>query len=139
LPIVARLADVWNGEGHAATYARKSALLDELCTRLDRDPASLRRTVGLPPPLIRTDRAAAVAEQTERLARHGLSPDAARAASEASPFVGTVDGVAAALVAYADAGAGEVIFDWPAPADAETLEALAGPVRATLALPDEGH
>jgi alkanesulfonate monooxygenase SsuD/methylene tetrahydromethanopterin reductase-like flavin-dependent oxidoreductase (luciferase family) len=133
LPIVALVADMWNGEGDPATYARKSALLDELCRGLGRDPASIHRTVGLPPPLIRDDPQEAVALQAERLVRHGLSPDDARAASRASPLVGTVDVVLATLRAYAAAGAMEAIFDWPAPADAPTLDSLAGPVRAGLA------
>jgi len=33
---------------------------------------------------------------------------------------------------YASAGAEEVVFDWPTPADDETLLALAGPIRDAL-------
>jgi alkanesulfonate monooxygenase SsuD/methylene tetrahydromethanopterin reductase-like flavin-dependent oxidoreductase (luciferase family) len=132
LPIVAALADIWNGEGDVETYARKSARLDELCRGLGRDPGSLRRTVGLPPPLVRHDREEAVALQADRLARHGLAAEAAWAAAEASPFVGPMADVVAGLRAYAAAGASEVIFDWPPPADEPTLEALAGPVRDAL-------
>lgn len=133
LPLVARVADAWNGEGEPGVFARKSALLDELCRAEGREPAAVRRTVGLPPPLIRDDRLEAVIELTARLVRHGLDSEAARAASEGSPLVGDVDRVADRLRAYAAAGAEEVIFDWPAPGDEETLEALAGPVRERLA------
>jgi alkanesulfonate monooxygenase SsuD/methylene tetrahydromethanopterin reductase-like flavin-dependent oxidoreductase (luciferase family) len=133
LPIVAALADIWNGEGDPETYARRSALLDELCRAGGRDPASLRRTVGLPPPLIRADREEAVAEQVGRLVRHGLTPELARAAGEASPIVGRAEDVVRTLEAYVAAGAAEAIFDWPLPSDEPTLEALAGPVRAALA------
>jgi alkanesulfonate monooxygenase SsuD/methylene tetrahydromethanopterin reductase-like flavin-dependent oxidoreductase (luciferase family) len=133
LPIVARLADIWNGEGDPETFARRSALLDELCRDLGRDPASLRRTVGLPPPLVRDDRVEAVTHLADRLMRHGLGAEAARAASETSPLVGTVEDVVAILLAYEEAGAWEVIFDWPPQGDEVTLAALAGPVRAGLA------
>ena len=60
LPIVARCADIWNGEGEPDTFARKSAVLDELCRSEGREPSSIERTVGLPPPLIRADRTEAV-------------------------------------------------------------------------------
>jgi alkanesulfonate monooxygenase SsuD/methylene tetrahydromethanopterin reductase-like flavin-dependent oxidoreductase (luciferase family) len=132
LPIVARYADAWNGEGDPATYAHKNAVLDELCRAAGREPASIVRTVGLPPPLIRPDRADAAAVLAASLVRHGLGrPEAAAAAFE-SPLVGPVDEVAAALAAYGAAGASEVIFDWPSPADEATLVALAGPVREAL-------
>jgi len=133
LPIVAAVADIWNGEGDPETYARKSAVLDGLCRARGREPSSVRRTVGLPPPLIRDDRAEAVAELEQQLVRHGLAPDAARSASELSPFVGDIGQVVAQLRAYRAAGATEVIFDWPLPADETTLLALTGPVRSRLA------
>jgi alkanesulfonate monooxygenase SsuD/methylene tetrahydromethanopterin reductase-like flavin-dependent oxidoreductase (luciferase family) len=132
LPIVARFADMWNGEGDPDTYARKSALLDELCRASGRDAASVVRTVGLPPPLIRADRAEAVAELAERLTRHGLDGRDAIGAAEGSPLVGPVEQVAAHLGRYAAAGASEAIFDWPPPPDDETLVPLAGPVRDAL-------
>ena len=126
-------ADIWNGEGDPAIYAHKSALLDELCRQQGRPGGSIRRTVGLPPPLIREDRDEAVLELSRRLTQHGSAPEAARAASLASPLVGSVRSVTDRLLAYHAAGAEEVIFDWPAPADEATLEALIGPVREGLA------
>lgn len=138
LPLVARVADVWNGEGDPETYARKSRLLDDLCRASGRQPASVHRTVGLPPPLIREDRDEAVAALADRLIRHGLAPDAARTASETSPLVGSIEQVVAHLRSYEVAGAREIIFDWPSPADEATLQALAGPVRAGLAPAGEG-
>jgi alkanesulfonate monooxygenase SsuD/methylene tetrahydromethanopterin reductase-like flavin-dependent oxidoreductase (luciferase family) len=133
LPLVARHADAWNGEGDPETYARKSALLDGLCRAAGRDPGSVRRTVGLPPPLVRARRSDAVAVLAGLLERHGLPGADARAAAESSPLVGTVDAVAARLREYRAAGAVEVMFDWPLPSDDETLVALAGPVREALA------
>ena len=132
LPLVARYADMWNGEGDPDTYARKSALLDELCRQQGRDPGSIVRTVGCPPPLIRDDRSEAEALLAERLVRHGLDKDDAHEAVVASPFVGPLEGVASHLARYVEAGASEVIFDWPWPPDEDTLVALAGPVREEI-------
>lgn len=132
LPLVARHADIWNGEGDPATFARKSALLDELCLAAGRDPTSIERTVGLPPPLIRPTRKAAVAALADLLERHGLRAGEALAAAEGSALVGSAGQVAERLLEYARAGAREAIFDWPTPPDEATLEALAGPVRDTL-------
>ena len=47
LPIVARHADVWHCSGPPSVLAAKSRVLDELCERSDRDPASLRRAASL--------------------------------------------------------------------------------------------
>ncbi len=53
-----------------------------------------------------------------------------------SPFAGPVQSVVAELQRYRKAGLGAVIFDWPAPFDRPTLEALAGPVRSALEVAD---
>ena len=133
LPIVARYADIWNGEGDPDTFAHKSEVLSERCRELGRDPATVRRTVGLPPPLIRERRTDAVDALAMLLARHGLPATGARNAAESSPLVGTPEQIAGRLRDYQAAGATEVMFDWPLPSDDGTLEALAGPVRALLA------
>ncbi len=125
LRIVASHADAWNGEGDPATWAHKSAVLDEHCAVVGRDPAAIRRTVGLPPASIRRSHGEAVGALAERLVHNGLSPDEARAAAAASPLAGTADEVEASLRAFAQAGAGEAIIDWPAPFDDQTLDALA--------------
>jgi alkanesulfonate monooxygenase SsuD/methylene tetrahydromethanopterin reductase-like flavin-dependent oxidoreductase (luciferase family) len=39
LRIVARDADIWNGEGDPATFAHKSAVLDAHCAEIGRDPS----------------------------------------------------------------------------------------------------
>jgi alkanesulfonate monooxygenase SsuD/methylene tetrahydromethanopterin reductase-like flavin-dependent oxidoreductase (luciferase family) len=132
LAIVARYADAWNGEGDPATYARKNGVLDAHCAAVGRDPAAIRRTVGLPPPMVRPDADEARAGLAATFRRHGWPADDAHAAAAAAPCAGTVDDVVAALAAYRDAGAEEAFFDWPAPFDAETLDALAGPVRTLL-------
>jgi alkanesulfonate monooxygenase SsuD/methylene tetrahydromethanopterin reductase-like flavin-dependent oxidoreductase (luciferase family) len=132
LPIVARCADIWNGEGDPETFARKSALLGALCRARGREPGAVERTVGLPPPLIRAHRTEAVTALAGRLVRHGLAESDAITAAEGSALVGSVADVAVTLARYAQAGASEVIFDWPPPADEATLVALAGPVRDTV-------
>jgi alkanesulfonate monooxygenase SsuD/methylene tetrahydromethanopterin reductase-like flavin-dependent oxidoreductase (luciferase family) len=135
LPVVARFADEWNGEGDPDAYARKNALLDELCAAAGREPTTVARSVGLPPVCIRDTRDEAIAVLASILGRHQPEPDAAVAWAAASPFATTEAGAIELLGAYRDAGAGEVMFDWPAPFDGETLERLAGPVRAALAAP----
>jgi alkanesulfonate monooxygenase SsuD/methylene tetrahydromethanopterin reductase-like flavin-dependent oxidoreductase (luciferase family) len=124
LRIVARLADTWNGEGDPAAWGRKNRVLDDHCAAVGRNPASVRRTVGLPPASIRPTRRAAVQALVERLRANGLAKDEAVAAARASPVAGTADEVATALRAYAEAGAAEALIDWPAPFDDETLVAL---------------
>jgi alkanesulfonate monooxygenase SsuD/methylene tetrahydromethanopterin reductase-like flavin-dependent oxidoreductase (luciferase family) len=126
LRIVAAHADVWNGEGDVETWARKSRVLDGHCAAVGRDPAAIRRTVGLPPASIRARRADAVASLASRLRANGLDRDEAAASAAASPLAGTADEVADALAGYASAGAVEALVDWPAPSDEETLDSLAG-------------
>lgn len=125
LRIVARCADIWNGEGDLATWTHRNAVLDGHCAAVGRDPAEIRRTVGLPPASVRPSREAAVAALADRLRANGLDADEARTDAEASPMAGTLDEVAGHLRAYAAAGAAEVLIDWPAPFDDQTLAALA--------------
>lgn len=133
LRIVAEHADIWNADQDSPeSFRRRSEILDEHCRAVGRDPGSIERTAGLPAPCIRRTRQAAVEALTEIL-RHQAMPHAAalKMASD-SPFAGPVETVVAELRRYRDAGLGAVMFDWPAPFDLPTLEALAGPVRAAL-------
>ena len=125
LRIVARDADIWNGEGDPETFARKSAVLDERCAEIGRDPTMIRRTVGVPPICIRDDRAAAVGALAAILASHGVEAEDARGWAESSPLADTAEVIAGHLRAWRAAGAEEAIVDWPAPSDDETLERLA--------------
>lgn len=50
LRLVAAHADIWNGFGPVDTFVRKSEVLDEWCERLNRDPASIERSVLLNAP-----------------------------------------------------------------------------------------
>jgi len=134
LRIVARHADAWSADGgDPESLARKGAVLDAHCRAEGRDPASIRRTAGQPPALVRPTRDEAVATLAEILSGHGMPWTMALSTAFASPFVGTVDEVVAALRAVRAAGIEEVMFDLPLPLDRPTLEALAGPVRKRLA------
>jgi alkanesulfonate monooxygenase SsuD/methylene tetrahydromethanopterin reductase-like flavin-dependent oxidoreductase (luciferase family) len=132
LAVVARYADVWNGEGDPAAIARKIAVLAEHCRAAGRDPREIRITVGLPTPCVRARRADALTALASTYEHHGLAPAAALAAAETSPCVGTVDEVVSILRAYADIGVSEVIFDTPHPLDRATLKDLSGPIRERL-------
>lgn len=47
LPLVAKHADVWHTFGDLETYARKSALLDDLAVAEGRDPSAITRAASL--------------------------------------------------------------------------------------------
>jgi alkanesulfonate monooxygenase SsuD/methylene tetrahydromethanopterin reductase-like flavin-dependent oxidoreductase (luciferase family) len=133
LRIVARDADIWNGEGSPELYAHKNSVLDARCAEIGRDPGEIRRTVGLPPVLIRRSRADAVNALTQILARYGGSAEQARAWAESTPLANTQDEVVRQLRAWRAAGAEEAVIDLPSPIDEETFELLAGLVRERLA------
>jgi len=50
LRIVAEHADIWNGMGDPDTLAHKNQVLDEWCTKADRDPAAIERSAVLMEP-----------------------------------------------------------------------------------------
>jgi alkanesulfonate monooxygenase SsuD/methylene tetrahydromethanopterin reductase-like flavin-dependent oxidoreductase (luciferase family) len=127
LRIVARFADWWNGDGNdPATFARLNGVLDDHCRAIGRDPAAIRRTVSQPPPMVRPTVRAARRDLAAILVHHGLAPDVARDSAAASPYAGPISALSDRLAAIADAGATLAIFDWMAPYDPATLEALAG-------------
>jgi alkanesulfonate monooxygenase SsuD/methylene tetrahydromethanopterin reductase-like flavin-dependent oxidoreductase (luciferase family) len=132
LRIVARDADIWNGEGDPATYARRNQILDEHCAVVGRDPSEIRRTVGIPPVCIRASRDAAVEALAAILTRQGGGADA-RAWAASSPLANTEAEVVRLLRAWHAAGAEEAIADLPTPIDDLTFERLVGPIRQQLA------
>ena len=132
LRIVARDADIWNGDGDPTAFARRNRILDDHCAEIGRDPSAIRRTVGVPPVCIRDSRDGAVEALTGILAQQGGSPADARAWAESSPLADTEEVVAGLLRAWHEAGAEEAIADLPWPHDDETLERLAGSVQARL-------
>ncbi len=132
LRIVARDADIWNGEGDPEAYARKSGILTEHCAAIGRDPATIRRTVGVPPVCLRDTRDGAVEALAAILAHHSGDAAQARAWAESSPLADTDEAVAAHFRAWRAGGAEEAVVDLPARIDAETFERLAGRVRERL-------
>jgi F420-dependent oxidoreductase-like protein len=126
LRIVARYADWWNGDGDdPAAFARRNRILDEHCEAIGRDPLSIRRTVGQPPPMVRSSTSRARRDLAAVLVRHGMPAAVAPETITANPYAGPVSAVGDRLAAMAEAGASLVIFDWMAPFDPETLDALA--------------
>lgn len=47
LRLVAEYADAWNTFGPPENFARKSAILDDWCSKVGRDPATIERTVAV--------------------------------------------------------------------------------------------
>jgi probable F420-dependent oxidoreductase len=47
LRLVARYADAWNTFGPPENFAHKSAVLDQWCAKVGRDPSEIERTVGI--------------------------------------------------------------------------------------------
>jgi alkanesulfonate monooxygenase SsuD/methylene tetrahydromethanopterin reductase-like flavin-dependent oxidoreductase (luciferase family) len=126
LKIVARFADWWNADGDdPAAFAALNDILDEHCVAVGRDPTEIRRTIGQPPPLIRASTQEARRDLAEIFVAHGMPPQVAREVAEADPYAGTRSAVVDRLAAFAEAGASLVVFDWPAPFDPATQEALA--------------
>ena len=125
LPVVARYADWWNGEGAAEEIARNNAIIDQHCQAAGRRPTDIFRTVGISPPLIRDSWSEAEEAMMETLAGHGVPPSEARRSTAASDVVGPPDQVSEALARYARAGAAQLVFDWPPPFDEQTLDAPA--------------
>ena len=133
LRIVARDADIWNGEGDPELFAHKSAVLDAHCAEIGRDPSTIRRTVGVQPVCIRDTREAAIDALAAILAAQGGDRATARAWAASSPLADTQDAVIRLFRAWRAAGAEEAVIDLPTPLDDETIERLAGPVRERLA------
>lgn len=133
LRFVAEYADIWNADqDDPESFRRRNEILDEHCRVVGRDPASIERTAGLPAPCIRPTREEAVEALTAILQHQAMPYAAALKMASGSPFTGPVETVVAELRRYRDAGLDAVMFDWPAPFDHPTLEALAGPVRRAL-------
>jgi len=133
LRIVARYADIWNADGDdPASFRRRSDILDDHCQAVGRDPGAIERTAGLPPPCIRSSRDEAVKALAATLERQRIPRAKAFDMASRSPFAGTVDSVVERLREYREAGLEAAMFDWPAPFDRPTLDALAGRVREAL-------
>jgi alkanesulfonate monooxygenase SsuD/methylene tetrahydromethanopterin reductase-like flavin-dependent oxidoreductase (luciferase family) len=130
LPLVARYADIWNGQLMTPLeFGERSALLDELVQTAGRRPQDVRRTmtfvaicghdtVELERRLRWTRVLAMFAdlpiEELIEVFRRGVKA-----------FVGTPDELIAHIQAYAAAGADEIVLQWGDMEDIEGLEVLA--------------
>lgn len=141
LPLVARFADIWNGDGLSVEEFRAtSALLDDLLLAVDRQPTALKRTVLVP---VLCGRNPAEMEMQLRAARL-VVPDlpthpwdaVLEALRQRMPtlIAGPPDAIITGLQAYAEAGAEELIVHWRGLDDIEGLTRLAEEVLPHVAV-----
>jgi alkanesulfonate monooxygenase SsuD/methylene tetrahydromethanopterin reductase-like flavin-dependent oxidoreductase (luciferase family) len=130
LPLVARYADIWNGQLMTALeFGERSALLDELVQAAGRRPRDVRRTMTFV--AICGHDSAEIERRlqwTRVLAIFADLPineliDMLR--RDVKAFVGTPDQLVAHIQAYGAAGADEVVVQWGDMDDIEGLEVLA--------------
>jgi alkanesulfonate monooxygenase SsuD/methylene tetrahydromethanopterin reductase-like flavin-dependent oxidoreductase (luciferase family) len=126
LRIVARHADANNLGGGYERVARKEEILLQHCAEVGRDPAEIERTANLGVVVIR-DTADEAAQVLAALAAHNGG-----ARSWPNQLVGTPETVATELRRFAGIGYRHLIAGFPAPVDTETMERLAGEVRAMV-------
>lgn len=94
LGVVARRADRWNMWGLPATIAERSAVLDEQCERIGRDPATIRRS----------------AQALVHLTHDSAEADSViRANAPRATYAGPVEGFAELVGEWAAVGVDEVI------------------------------
>ncbi len=127
LRTVAKYADACNLGGGFANVKRKDEILRRHCAEVGRDESEIERTVGAGTVIIRDSREEAQRAYADMWARH----------RNAEPWsnqpVGTVDDVVERLRPFGEIGFRHVIFGFPAPHDAETMERLITEVKPRLA------
>jgi alkanesulfonate monooxygenase SsuD/methylene tetrahydromethanopterin reductase-like flavin-dependent oxidoreductase (luciferase family) len=134
LPIVARFADVWNGQVLTPdAFQERSDLLDGLLEREGRRLGEVKRTISLPVICFRDE-----AELERRVKHFRVIPFLADLTAAAvlesfsgmltSTISGAPDRIIEQLQAYADAGAEELVVQWFGLDDIEGLEILASEV-----------
>jgi alkanesulfonate monooxygenase SsuD/methylene tetrahydromethanopterin reductase-like flavin-dependent oxidoreductase (luciferase family) len=126
LRLVAEFADMNNLGRPGAELAQKDAALIGHCEAVGRDEKTIERTVGMGTPFIRDSREEAFTVMADVFADNG------DARTWTNQPVGTVEHVVEHCLPYLDAGYRHLIFGFPAPYDAETLERLATEVRPEL-------
>jgi alkanesulfonate monooxygenase SsuD/methylene tetrahydromethanopterin reductase-like flavin-dependent oxidoreductase (luciferase family) len=130
LRIVAEHADIWQmwlAMRDLDLYRRKRAILAEHCLVIGRDPATIEHTIG-GKLVIRRHAADAQRAFDEQMRLHGW-PASIRGEMA---WVGSVDDVAHAVLAFRDAGADAFSASVAAPLDLETIELLATEVRPII-------
>jgi alkanesulfonate monooxygenase SsuD/methylene tetrahydromethanopterin reductase-like flavin-dependent oxidoreductase (luciferase family) len=132
LPLVARYADIWNGEGLTVEeFQNNSQLLDDLLHKVGRQPTDVKRTVYLPVLCGRTDDEFQQQIRGLRLLMTDLPTNPWQSVwevlSEGFPtmIAGDPETVITKLQAYADAGVEELIIAWRGLDNYEGLERIA--------------
>jgi len=118
LRTTARYADQWNLFGTLDEAIEKNGILDQRCTEVGRDPASIERTIAKSI-VLRDDLGEARAVFEAGLRHHGVDDP-----SQSIALTGTPTAVAAELRPYVEAGFNQVIVALREPFDRETIERL---------------
>jgi len=125
LRVVARLATEWNCSYVGLdTFRQKSAELDENCLAIDRDPATLRRSLMIPFVIGRSERVIQDRIDAQRTMFPTL-PATLGAWHEAGFVGGSPDQLADQLTAFAEAGVQRFMLQHNDLDDLESLELLA--------------
>jgi alkanesulfonate monooxygenase SsuD/methylene tetrahydromethanopterin reductase-like flavin-dependent oxidoreductase (luciferase family) len=134
LPLVARYADIWNGDGLSpAGFRERSLALDDLLRAAGRPPEAVKRTTSV---FVVCGRDAAENERRAASFRRFV-PDFATAPLEDirhtlrtgwNALVGTPAEVVDQIAAFAEAGVEELMFHWNDTSEMEGLELLADKV-----------
>jgi alkanesulfonate monooxygenase SsuD/methylene tetrahydromethanopterin reductase-like flavin-dependent oxidoreductase (luciferase family) len=128
LKIVAKHADGWNAAYTSVEdFARLNGVLDEWCTRQNRDPATIERSINLTFNLAMTE---ADVEVERKKLKAAWGPAAARI--EGGALLCTPGNAVERLQAYQDAGASMINIALRAPWNEEALEAYLNDVIPAL-------
>jgi alkanesulfonate monooxygenase SsuD/methylene tetrahydromethanopterin reductase-like flavin-dependent oxidoreductase (luciferase family) len=134
LRLVARYADANNISFASGpeTFARKEAALRRHCEELGRDHREVERTLNTGPVIIRdsTEEAVRVLEQTYEHNGKALTWSGRPASAQPT---GTPEHLVDLLTPFVAAGYRHIVFGFPAPYDAETMERLVTEVQPKLA------
>ncbi len=126
LRIVARHADAWNTNGSLEDVLARDRVLREHCADVDRDPATIERTISFQ--IVLRDDPAEAERAYRALCRHnGVEEIAGMPA-----LLGPPEAIADRLRPYVTHGFATIIARLPAPYDRETIARM-GEVRAALA------
>ena len=127
LRIVAQWADACNLGGRFEGVKRKDEILRRHCDEVGRDESEIERTVGAGTPIIRDDPA-----QAKRVADAVFAHNGGADPWRDQP-IGTPEMVAERLRPFLGIGFRHLIFGFPSPYDAETMERLITEVKPMLA------
>lgn len=128
LRTVARYADAWNTSGQFEKVAEIVGILAERCAEIERDPATIERTLSFPI-VIRDREPDAKAAWRRQAAANGIEN-----AGNVPHLLGSPQLVADAIRPYLSLGFTTVICRMPAPFDRETIDRI-GEVRVLLERP----